>query len=625
MYLYRYLFISFKFKNEIEKVPKEIGDLKQLKKLYLSNNLLNEVCPELGMLTSLQELNLSTNNLSSLPKELGNLKNLKLIDLKENLWQEPDYKTTNIQALLRFLRTKQSSSLSKSKTIKLRTKEEMRKLALEQQEKEAKSATTTSSSSSSSSSSSGTAKVTMGELKKSLLMIGGEGLNLSVIIVDPVCTSLNTNDAFIFDDLKDIYVWYGRNSSTTKRLKSKYLAGLLAKESGIPPEDIKVVDSTVKDATEQLFWKKFGPCTTPIQEPPPYWDFKNAQDFWNYELIIVEDRTKYGKPTFVSMAGKKISKRLLLSSYCAILDDTRDIWIWAGQYSSQNSKSFAMLKAEERIGLGLRPKCASIKWVNEGLEKTLFMEHFPDWTDKGWITDEEREKDDVAKANLKTVDDIGTGKVESAKKKFEEADTKGEKHTSTSASLKPVALTGTKSFSSVTSLSTTTATTSTFKKPSKETTTSAGTSQNQKRKPTRNPIRDRQAREAATAAAAEADGKDKKVEASKISGMLGGYGILYSVKADEMFSKRKESVKKDTPEEEDSNKLNPKDVPRLFHVKGRRRPFAKQVELTWKSLNSGDCFILDTGKHGKVNNLISTQIYIRVIIIFFIENISMER
>lgn len=522
----------------------------------------------------------------------------------------------------------------------------MRKLALEQQQQQQKAASSSSSSSSRSSSPApdGTGKVVqIGELKKTLLMIGGEGLDLSVIVVDPVCTSLNTNDSFIFDDLKDIYVWFGRNSSSTKRLKSKYLAGLLAKESGIPQEDIKVVDSTVKDANEQLFWKKFGPCTTPIQDPPPYWDFKNAQDFWNYELIIVEDRTKYGKPTFVSMAGKKISKRHLLSSYCAILDDTRDIWIWAGQYSSQNSKSFAMLKAEERINMGLRPKCASIKWVNEGLEKTLFIEHFPDWVDNGWITDEEREKSNAEKANRQTVDDMAAPKTGSLNKTAEgdKKSVKPQRPVSMSISPKPSSQSSSSSSpssssssvkssvspkptpsvspslvvvpsSSVSSTSPSTKTLATpsastsgstsFKKPSRSASATVGSGQNQKRRPTRNPIRDRQAREAA---AASQEG-EKKVEASKISGMLGGYGILYSVKADEMFSKRKEaqnnskSSSKGSEGDDEGMKLDPKDLPRLFHVKGRRRPFAKQVELTWKSLNSGDCFILDTGKYGKV-------------------------
>ena len=83
--------------------------------------------------------------------------------------------------------------------------------------------------------------------------------------------------------------------------------------------------------------------------------------------------------------------------------------------------------------------------------------------------------------------------------------------------------------------------------------------------------------------------------------MLGGYGILYSVKADEfLFSKRREKVDSAAKALENSN-LIPKDLPRLYLIKGRKHPFARQVELSWQSLNSNDCYVLDTGKFGKVS------------------------
>ncbi|XP_054640381.1 advillin [Dunckerocampus dactyliophorus] len=41
---------------------------------------------------------------------------------------------------------------------------------------------------------------------------------------------------------------------------------------------------------------------------------------------------------------------------------------------------------------------------------------------------------------------------------------------------------------------------------------------------------------------------------------------------------------------------NTYDVKRLLHVKGKKRVIAKEVELSWKSFNLGDVFLLDTGK-----------------------------
>ncbi|XP_011473740.1 advillin [Oryzias latipes] len=41
---------------------------------------------------------------------------------------------------------------------------------------------------------------------------------------------------------------------------------------------------------------------------------------------------------------------------------------------------------------------------------------------------------------------------------------------------------------------------------------------------------------------------------------------------------------------------NTYDVKRLLHVKGKKRVIAQEVELSWKSFNLGDVFLLDTGK-----------------------------
>ncbi|CAO2624978.1 Vil1 [Lemmus lemmus] len=41
---------------------------------------------------------------------------------------------------------------------------------------------------------------------------------------------------------------------------------------------------------------------------------------------------------------------------------------------------------------------------------------------------------------------------------------------------------------------------------------------------------------------------------------------------------------------------NSSDVRRLLHVKGKRNVLAGEVEMSWKSFNRGDVFLLDLGK-----------------------------
>jgi len=73
--------------NKLEgEIPKEIGKLNNLQRLYLYNNKLEgEIPKEIGKLTNLQELYLNSNNLEGeIPKEIGNLTNLQCLYLINN-------------------------------------------------------------------------------------------------------------------------------------------------------------------------------------------------------------------------------------------------------------------------------------------------------------------------------------------------------------------------------------------------------------------------------------------------------------------------------------------------------------------------------------------------------------
>eukprot|EP01018_Ginkgo_biloba_P002124 Gb_06320 [translate_table: standard] len=68
------------------KIPRELGQLKQLKWLYLSNcSLIGSIPPFIGNLTELGNLELSENHLTGrIPREIGNLKNLYQLELYSN-------------------------------------------------------------------------------------------------------------------------------------------------------------------------------------------------------------------------------------------------------------------------------------------------------------------------------------------------------------------------------------------------------------------------------------------------------------------------------------------------------------------------------------------------------------
>lgn len=84
--LFRYQFLNELFlpSNKLTRLPKEIGELRQLRYLDCSYNQLSELPPELGMCTYLKHLLLFNNNIQELPFELGSLHLLEMLGIEGN-------------------------------------------------------------------------------------------------------------------------------------------------------------------------------------------------------------------------------------------------------------------------------------------------------------------------------------------------------------------------------------------------------------------------------------------------------------------------------------------------------------------------------------------------------------
>jgi len=65
-------------------IPKEIGQLKNLERLYLGDNKLTSLPSEIGDMENLTILAVQKNNLISIPNSFGKLKKLKTINLRNN-------------------------------------------------------------------------------------------------------------------------------------------------------------------------------------------------------------------------------------------------------------------------------------------------------------------------------------------------------------------------------------------------------------------------------------------------------------------------------------------------------------------------------------------------------------
>jgi len=76
-------------RNQLSILPAEIGNLKRLRDLNLSDNHLSSLPPEIGQLKLLERLFLSGNWLSSLPPELADAASLRVLSLLRNPLPDP--------------------------------------------------------------------------------------------------------------------------------------------------------------------------------------------------------------------------------------------------------------------------------------------------------------------------------------------------------------------------------------------------------------------------------------------------------------------------------------------------------------------------------------------------------
>ena len=70
--------------NQIREIPAQIGRLRNLRELYLYGNQIKEIPSEIGQLGDLQKVYLQNNQIREIPPEIGRLRNLRELSLSNN-------------------------------------------------------------------------------------------------------------------------------------------------------------------------------------------------------------------------------------------------------------------------------------------------------------------------------------------------------------------------------------------------------------------------------------------------------------------------------------------------------------------------------------------------------------
>ncbi|CAA6671109.1 unnamed protein product [Spirodela intermedia] len=185
--------------------------------------------------------------------------------------------------------------------------------------------------------------------------------------------SLNHDDVFILDTKSKIFQFNGSNSSIQERAKALEVVQYIKDTYHDGKCDVAAIEDgkLMADAETGEFWGLFGGFA-PLPRKAASDDNVNSEPF-SVKLLCVE------KGQTVGVETDSLTKDLLETNKCYILDCGAEVFVWLGRSTSLEERKSASSAAEELLqGLG-RPKAHMVR-VIEGFETVMFRSKFDAWT-----------------------------------------------------------------------------------------------------------------------------------------------------------------------------------------------------------------------------------------------------
>lgn len=186
-------------------------------------------------------------------------------------------------------------------------------------------------------------------------------------------SSLNHDDVFILDTEFKIYQFNGSTSNIQERAKALEVVQYIKDTYHDGKCEVAVIDDgkLVAEADTGEFWSLFGGFA-PIGKRAPSED-DAVSEVSTGKLHIVEEGL------LNPVNESPLSKGMLESNKCYILDCGAEIFVWMGRITSLEERKAASVAAEEFIISQKRPKHTLITRVIQGFETLPFRANFESW------------------------------------------------------------------------------------------------------------------------------------------------------------------------------------------------------------------------------------------------------
>ncbi|XP_058198853.1 villin-1 [Rhododendron vialii] len=190
-------------------------------------------------------------------------------------------------------------------------------------------------------------------------------------------TSLNHNDVFILDTASKIFLFSGCNSTIQERAKALEVVEYIKENKHGGKCEVAAIDDGkfVGDPDVGEFWSLFGgyapiprDLASAVPEQP---DISTVKLFWI---------TTQGK--LCQIETDNLSKEMLNSNKCYMLDCGAELFIWMGRSTSITERKTAISVVEDFVRSQGRSVGTHITFLTEGSETALFRSYFDRWPQK---------------------------------------------------------------------------------------------------------------------------------------------------------------------------------------------------------------------------------------------------
>ncbi|XP_011069945.1 villin-4 [Sesamum indicum] len=202
-------------------------------------------------------------------------------------------------------------------------------------------------------------------------------------------SSLNHDDVFILDTKSKIFQFNGSNSSIQERAKALEVVQYIKDTYHDGKCEIAAVEDgrLMAEAETGEFWVFFGgfaplPKKTNTDEPM-------SADLISSKLFCVE------KGEAVPVEADSLTRELLDTSKCYILDCGMEVFVWMGKNTSLDEKKAASRTADELLR-GPDRSTSHVIRVMEGYETVMFRSKFDSWPQSTSVTGSEEGRGRVA-------------------------------------------------------------------------------------------------------------------------------------------------------------------------------------------------------------------------------------